>query len=192
MMEQETNLIDFVPPTTHDSPLSEGHTPKSDKELDRAQKERQKEKEATIAALTKEFDEIQARMDVDHELVVRMIHEEQEMYTIEERARLLVEYFERIKKQFAAKRAEAIRNKSPTRTQVRNKMVNYLKHMEKRYPLIKEMLEKMLNWKLETEAESTMVDRDDDVGLYLLWFYMHGDDDVRTWITYFVVLFRWR
>ncbi|GJY32347.1 hypothetical protein Tco_0415842 [Tanacetum coccineum] len=28
--------------------------------------------------------------------------------------------------------------------------------VEKRYPLIKEMLEKMLNWKLEAEAESTM------------------------------------
>ncbi|GJW61257.1 hypothetical protein Tco_0110592 [Tanacetum coccineum] len=28
--------------------------------------------------------------------------------------------------------------------------------IEKRYPLIKEMLEKMLNWKLEAEAESTM------------------------------------
>ncbi|GJY48939.1 hypothetical protein Tco_0438895 [Tanacetum coccineum] len=28
--------------------------------------------------------------------------------------------------------------------------------MEKRYPLIKEMLQKMLNWKLEAEAETTM------------------------------------
>nr|GEU49259.1 hypothetical protein [Tanacetum cinerariifolium] len=28
--------------------------------------------------------------------------------------------------------------------------------VKKRYPLIKEMLEKMLNWKLEAEAESTM------------------------------------
>ncbi|GKA89617.1 hypothetical protein Tco_0811429 [Tanacetum coccineum] len=28
--------------------------------------------------------------------------------------------------------------------------------VEKRYPLIKEMLQKMLNWKLEVEAESTM------------------------------------
>ncbi|GJS79303.1 hypothetical protein Tco_0729184 [Tanacetum coccineum] len=28
--------------------------------------------------------------------------------------------------------------------------------VEKRYPLIKEVLEKMLNWKLEAEAESTM------------------------------------
>nr|GFB00207.1 hypothetical protein [Tanacetum cinerariifolium] len=39
-------------------------------ELDRARKERQKQEEATIAALTEEFDEIQARMDADHELVI--------------------------------------------------------------------------------------------------------------------------
>nr|GEX25423.1 uncharacterized mitochondrial protein AtMg00810-like [Tanacetum cinerariifolium] len=55
----------------------------------------------------------------------------QEKYTIEERARLLAEYFERRKKQLAAKRVEAIRNKPPTRTQVRNMMITYLKHMGK-------------------------------------------------------------
>nr|GEZ60869.1 hypothetical protein [Tanacetum cinerariifolium] len=88
-----------------------------------------KQEEAAIAALTEEFDEIQARIDVDHELVVRMTHEEQEKYTIEERARLLAEYFERRKKQLAAKRAKAIRNKPPTRTQVRNMMITCLKHM---------------------------------------------------------------
>nr|GEX49333.1 hypothetical protein [Tanacetum cinerariifolium] len=177
-------------------------------ELDRAQKERQNQKEATIASLSEEFDEIQARMDADHELVVRMTHEEQEKYTIKERARLLAEYFERIKKQLAAERADAIRNKPPTRTQVRNmilmdfekeekksvepeskdkkedeiwsnqqdwNLISYKLYencrvhtllmdgtlncfnmlVEKRYPLIKEMLEKMLNWKLEDEAEST-------------------------------------
>ncbi|GJR92759.1 hypothetical protein Tco_0264933 [Tanacetum coccineum] len=150
-------------------------------------------------------------------------------------------------KQLATEKAEAIRNKPPTRVQVRNMMITYLKHMgkythqqlkhktledlpeallpkrgqkvdimtlkpmdseedlavvpdedeimdpeilpvkfedntpegynlllwgdlkvmfepnaedeiwiEKRYPLIKEMLKKMLNWKLEAEAESTM------------------------------------
>nr|GEU65975.1 ribonuclease H-like domain, reverse transcriptase, RNA-dependent DNA polymerase [Tanacetum cinerariifolium] len=37
-------------------------------ELDRAQREKQKQEEATIAVLTKEFDQIQARIDVDHEL----------------------------------------------------------------------------------------------------------------------------
>ncbi|GKG52429.1 hypothetical protein Tco_0547304, partial [Tanacetum coccineum] len=61
-------------------------------ELDRAQKERQKQEEATSAALAEEFDEIQARIDVDHELAVRLTYEEQEKYTIEESARLLAEF----------------------------------------------------------------------------------------------------
>ncbi|GJX15524.1 putative ribonuclease H-like domain-containing protein [Tanacetum coccineum] len=100
-------------------------------ELDRAQKEKQKQEEATNAALAEEFDEIQARIDADHELVVRLTYEQQEKYTIEERATLLSEYFERRKKQLAAERAEAIRNKPPTRAQVRNRMITYLKHMGK-------------------------------------------------------------
>ncbi|GJS88322.1 hypothetical protein Tco_0770958 [Tanacetum coccineum] len=87
--------------------------------------------EATNAALAKEFDEIQARMDADHELAVRQTHEEQEKFTIEERATLLAKYFERRKKHLVAERAEAIRNKPPTRAQVRNKMITYLKHMGK-------------------------------------------------------------
>ncbi|GJX06205.1 hypothetical protein Tco_0194137 [Tanacetum coccineum] len=73
-------------------------------ELDRAQKERQKQEEATSAALVEEFNEIQARIDADHELAVRLTHEEQEKYTIEERARLLAEFFKRRKKQLAAER----------------------------------------------------------------------------------------
>ncbi|GJS69570.1 uncharacterized mitochondrial protein-like protein [Tanacetum coccineum] len=97
-------------------------------ELDRAQKEK-KQARVTNAALAEEFDEIQARMDADHELAVILTHEEQEKYTIEERATLLAEYFERRKKQLAAERAKAIRNKPPTRAQVRNRMITYLKHM---------------------------------------------------------------
>nr|GEU41770.1 uncharacterized mitochondrial protein AtMg00810-like [Tanacetum cinerariifolium] len=98
-------------------------------ELDKAQKEKQKQKKATIVALTEEFDEIQAKMDADHKLAVRMTYEEQEKYTIEERARLLAKYFERRKKQLATERAEAIRNKPPIKSQVKNKMITYLKHM---------------------------------------------------------------
>ncbi|GKC38208.1 hypothetical protein Tco_1050592 [Tanacetum coccineum] len=97
--------------------------------LDRAQK-KTKARRTTSAALAEEFDEIQARVDADHELTVRLTHEEQEKYIIEERARLLAEFFERRKKQLAAERVEAIRNKPPTRTQVRNKMITYLKHMD--------------------------------------------------------------
>ncbi|GJW95656.1 hypothetical protein Tco_0175328 [Tanacetum coccineum] len=124
-------------------------------ELDRAQKERQKQEEATSAALAEEFDEIQARIDADHELAVRLTHEEQEKYTIKERARLLEEFFERRKKQLAAEKAKAIRNKPPTRTHVRNMMITYLKHMgkythqqlkNKNFKEIHKLYEREKNW----------------------------------------------
>ncbi|GJS08568.1 putative ribonuclease H-like domain-containing protein [Tanacetum coccineum] len=67
---------------------------------------RQRQEDDTNATLAKEFDEIQARIDVDRELAVRLAHEEQE-------------------------KAEAIRNKPPTKTQVRNRMITYLEHMGK-------------------------------------------------------------
>nr|GEW45565.1 hypothetical protein [Tanacetum cinerariifolium] len=69
------------------------------------------------------------RMDADHELAARLTYEEQEQFIIKEKAKLLTELFERRKKQLAAKRSEAIKNKPPTRTQVRNIMITYLKHM---------------------------------------------------------------
>nr|GEX65482.1 putative ribonuclease H-like domain-containing protein [Tanacetum cinerariifolium] len=59
----------------------------------------------------KMYDEVQAQIDVDHELAVRLTHKEQEKYTVEERSKLLVEFFERRKKQLAKERAEAIRRK---------------------------------------------------------------------------------
>ncbi|GKA55466.1 hypothetical protein Tco_0754415 [Tanacetum coccineum] len=86
-------------------------------ELERAQQERQRQEDDTNAALAKEFDEIQARIDVDHELAVRLTHEEQEKYTIKERARLLAKFFDPRKKQLETARAEAIRNKPPIKTQ---------------------------------------------------------------------------
>ncbi|GJY48763.1 putative ribonuclease H-like domain-containing protein [Tanacetum coccineum] len=58
----------------------------------------------------------EARIDVDYELAARMTQEEQEKYTIKERARLLAEFFEMRKKQLAAERAKGIRNKTPTKT----------------------------------------------------------------------------
>ncbi|GJR00808.1 hypothetical protein Tco_0523792 [Tanacetum coccineum] len=76
------------------------------------------------------FDEVQARKDADYELSARLTQEEQEKYTIKERAKLLAEFFERRKKQIAAERAKAIKNKPPTKTQLRSLMMTYLKNME--------------------------------------------------------------
>ncbi|GKA39414.1 hypothetical protein Tco_0731965 [Tanacetum coccineum] len=49
-------------------------------------------------------------------------------YTVDERAKLVAEYFENRKKQLAEERAAAIRNKPPTRSQLRSLMMTYLKH----------------------------------------------------------------
>ncbi|GJV96203.1 putative ribonuclease H-like domain-containing protein [Tanacetum coccineum] len=65
--------------------------------------------------IVKRRDQGLAQIESDAELAQRL-HEE--------------ELAER-KKQLAAERAEAIRNKPPTRTQVRNRMITYLKHMGK-------------------------------------------------------------
>nr|GEU53415.1 copia protein [Tanacetum cinerariifolium] len=48
---------------------------------------------------------------------------------VDERAKLLVEYFERRKKQLVKERAVAIRNKPLTRTQLRRLMMTYLKNI---------------------------------------------------------------
>ncbi|GJV62392.1 putative ribonuclease H-like domain-containing protein [Tanacetum coccineum] len=49
------------------------------------------------------------------------------------RAKLLAEYFENRKKQLAEERAATIRNKPPTKSQLRNLMMTYLKHTGKNY-----------------------------------------------------------
>nr|GEV03242.1 hypothetical protein [Tanacetum cinerariifolium] len=91
-----------------------------------ARKKRQEE--ASKAALAKMYDEVQAQIDVYHELAVRLTDEEQEKYTVEEMSNLLAEFFERKKKQLAKERAKAIRSKPPIKTQLRNLMMTYLKH----------------------------------------------------------------
>ncbi|GKA49296.1 hypothetical protein Tco_0742369 [Tanacetum coccineum] len=106
-------------------------------QVERRQRERAAQEEASIAALYEEYDTIQASIDADALFAARLQQEEREQFTIEERAQFLVETIAAQRKFRAAQRAAEIR-------------------IEKREPLIKEMLEKMLNWKLEAEAESTM------------------------------------
>ncbi|GJW90998.1 putative ribonuclease H-like domain-containing protein [Tanacetum coccineum] len=87
--------------------------------------ERERQEEASKVAIAEMFDEVQARIDANYELAARMTQEEQEKYIIEERARLLAEFFERRKKQLAAERAEAIRSKPPTKTQQQKRIQDF-------------------------------------------------------------------
>ncbi|GKA87788.1 hypothetical protein Tco_0809552 [Tanacetum coccineum] len=68
-------------------------------ELDEeARLERQRQEQASLNYITNLYDEVQARIDADHELAIIWTQEEQEKYIVDERAKLLVEYFENRKK----------------------------------------------------------------------------------------------
>ncbi|GKA21529.1 hypothetical protein Tco_0701518 [Tanacetum coccineum] len=99
-------------------------------ELEKEKEERQRQQQASVDYIANLYDEVQAKMDASEELAARLQMEEIEMYTVEERSRLLDEYFENRKKQLAIERSAAIRNKPPTRTQLRSLMMTYLKHTE--------------------------------------------------------------
>ncbi|GJT67796.1 hypothetical protein Tco_1019276 [Tanacetum coccineum] len=97
--------------------------------LERMQRDRAAQEEASNAALTAKFDDVQARMDADALLAARLQEEEREQFSIDEQARFLVETIAERKRFFATQRAEQIRNKPPTKTQIRNKMITFLKNM---------------------------------------------------------------
>ncbi|GJY59242.1 putative ribonuclease H-like domain-containing protein, partial [Tanacetum coccineum] len=100
-------------------------------ELEKMQRERAAQEEASNAPLIAEFDDVQARMDADALLAARLQEEEREQFSIDEKARFLVETITERKRFFAAQRAEQIRNKPPTKTQLRNKMITFLKNMSR-------------------------------------------------------------
>ncbi|GJY16080.1 uncharacterized mitochondrial protein-like protein [Tanacetum coccineum] len=89
----------------------------------------EKEKESNIA-LIEEWDDIQAKIDVDYQLSERLQAQEQEELSVEEKVKLFQQLLEQRRKHFAAKRGEKKRNKPPTQAQQRKIMCTYLKNME--------------------------------------------------------------
>ncbi|GJW06417.1 hypothetical protein Tco_1568840 [Tanacetum coccineum] len=89
-----------------------------------------REKYEANVALTEEWDDIQAKIEADHELAQRLQAEEQEELSVEEKAKLFQQLLEQRRKHFAAKSAEEKRNKPPTQAQQRKIMCTYLKNME--------------------------------------------------------------
>ncbi|GJS40278.1 hypothetical protein Tco_0565321 [Tanacetum coccineum] len=100
-----------------------------DEEERLAREKDEKEEEANIA-LIETWDDIHAKIDVDHQLAERMQAHEQEELSIEEKATLFQQLLEKRRKYFAAKRAEEKRNKPPTKAQQRKIICTYLKNME--------------------------------------------------------------
>ncbi|GJU11076.1 uncharacterized mitochondrial protein-like protein [Tanacetum coccineum] len=126
-------IIELGTPTTTIS-LQQSHDKAEFDEEERLAREKtEKEKEANIA-LTEEWDDIQAKIEADHELAQRMQAEEQEELSDAEKATLFQQLLVKRRKHFAAKRAKEQRNKPPTQAQQRKIMCAYLKNMEGKKP----------------------------------------------------------
>ncbi|GJU17871.1 hypothetical protein Tco_1145837 [Tanacetum coccineum] len=77
----------------------------------------------------KDFNDIQARIEADRLLAARLQEEERETFIVEERAKFLYDTIAAQRRFLAQQRAAAIRSRPPTRTQLRNQMMTYLKHV---------------------------------------------------------------
>ncbi|GJX24663.1 hypothetical protein Tco_0230959 [Tanacetum coccineum] len=93
------------------------------------EKKRLAEEEAIKTAFTNDYDFIQARLNADKILAEKLQEKEREKFTIEERAKLLHDTIAAQRRFLAQQRSEIIRNKLPSRTQLRNQMMTYLKHV---------------------------------------------------------------
>ncbi|GJV17158.1 hypothetical protein Tco_1362481 [Tanacetum coccineum] len=93
------------------------------------EKKKLAEEEATKAALIRDYDDIQARIKADSILAARLQEEEREKFTIEERAKLLHDTIATQRRFLTQQRAAEIRSRPPKRTQLRNQMMTYLKHV---------------------------------------------------------------
>ncbi|GJU99506.1 hypothetical protein Tco_1328777 [Tanacetum coccineum] len=98
-------------------------------QMDEELAQRAAEQEAKDAALIEQMEDVQARMDANELLAARLQEQERELFSVDEHARFLVETIAARKRFFAAQRAAETRNRPPTRTQLRNQMITYLKHM---------------------------------------------------------------
>ncbi|GJS43759.1 hypothetical protein Tco_0568802 [Tanacetum coccineum] len=76
-----------------------------------------------------EWEDIQARVEVDEELAQRLQADEREKHSEAKKVRLLVEVINQRKRHFAQQKAEAKRNKPMTQAQQRTYMSNYIKNM---------------------------------------------------------------
>nr|GFA37086.1 hypothetical protein [Tanacetum cinerariifolium] len=121
-----------------------------DEEERLARERSEKDQEANIALIETQ-DDIQAKIDVDHQLAERLQVQEQEEFFDAEKATLFQQLLEERRKHFEAKRAEEKRNKPPTKAQHRKITCTYLKNMEgyklkdlklKEFDSIQEMFDK--------------------------------------------------
>ncbi|GJS10482.1 putative ribonuclease H-like domain-containing protein [Tanacetum coccineum] len=89
------------------------------------------EEQAANEELIKDFDDIKARIEADRLLAEKLQEQEKTISIIEERAKFLHDIIAAQRKFLAQQRSKALRNKPPTKNQLRNQMMTYLKHIKR-------------------------------------------------------------
>nr|GEZ54315.1 hypothetical protein [Tanacetum cinerariifolium] len=109
-------------------------------------------KDEANKAVIKEWDDVQATINVDRQLAEQLQAQEREQLSIEERSKLLAKLIESRRKYFVSKKAQEIRNKPPTKAHQKSLMCTYMKNMEgykqkdfkeKSFDAIKQMFDKV-------------------------------------------------
>nr|GEU29649.1 reverse transcriptase domain-containing protein [Tanacetum cinerariifolium] len=97
--------------------------------LEREKEKRQREEEASKAAIAEMYDEVQAGIEADALFAAKLQQEEREECTIKERAKFLAETIAAQRRFKATQRSNEIRSITPTKSQLRNSMMTYLKNI---------------------------------------------------------------
>ncbi|GKE09181.1 hypothetical protein Tco_1412732 [Tanacetum coccineum] len=155
------------------------------RKLERSQTERAAQEKASMDAIYEEYDNIQASIDADALFAAKIQQEEREQFTVEERARFLAEIIATQRKFRAIQRAAEIRSKPPTKNQLRNMMMTFLKNMGRfTHNQLKgksyEDLQSAKRQKTEAtaeEQESIESDQEDTAD------YEQENEELRMWLT---------
>ncbi|GKA59704.1 hypothetical protein Tco_0849033 [Tanacetum coccineum] len=102
---ETTTTTTLAQPSSKDKELAYKLHVEEQAELERMQRESVAQEEVNRAAIIEELDSIQAMIEADEKLAIRLQAEEQKQFSIEEKSRMLVEMIAERKKLFAAQRA---------------------------------------------------------------------------------------
>ncbi|GKB31400.1 hypothetical protein Tco_0870801 [Tanacetum coccineum] len=123
-----------------------------------------------IPEAEKKFKQLASDEEMARKIQEKWEEEEREQFTIEERAKFLHDTIAAQRKFLAQQRSEAIRNRPPTKNQLRNQMMTYLKHVgnfkhsdlkTKKFEEIQALLIKKMNEKGIDSSKNEMVKEED-------------------------------
>ncbi|GJS67681.1 hypothetical protein Tco_0682246 [Tanacetum coccineum] len=129
------------------------------------------------------FEEEQAQFEKEQRIAREKVAEQDAMDAVlieqmEDQARMLVDLIAERKKFFATQRAEQIRNKPPTRAQLRNKMTvaRRMVTVKSKQKVVRRDQGRIINEESGSRAEKHRDVAEREEALELCWIIVQGDD----------------